>query len=108
MGGSVLLITECVSDSGYNYLFSARQNNALPSSFLSTSIKMRSLAVIFLTLVSAVLGQLDSLDYCYGEVSICAEANDLAAPCDQLVDETQDTKYWQCLCGSGYVSTNEA
>jgi hypothetical protein len=69
---------------------------------------MRLLAVIFLTFISAVLGQLGSLAYCYGEVSICGEANDLALPCDELDEGTSDTKYWQCVCGSGYVSTNEA
>jgi hypothetical protein len=48
------------------------------------------------------------LHFCYGDGSICAASNDLYEPCQGFVTDTDSTKYIQCICEGGWVSTSEA
>jgi hypothetical protein len=55
------------------------------------------------------VSEIDNLAYCYGSDSICTQANGLFDACQQFMNlNGPATKWWQCLCGNGYVATNLA
>jgi hypothetical protein len=48
------------------------------------------------------------LSFCYGENSICAIQNDLYDQCENYQEPYQLQKWYQCICGNGYVSVEQA
>jgi hypothetical protein len=46
--------------------------------------------------------------FCYGVNAICAEMNSLFSDCDSFSSQADDTQWFQCLCGNGYMATYEA
>jgi hypothetical protein len=47
------------------------------------------------------------MNYCLGIDSICTFANNFAADCASLLDSTDLTQYYECICGNGYISANQ-
>ncbi|CZR56721.1 uncharacterized protein PAC_06610 [Phialocephala subalpina] len=51
---------------------------------------------------------IDNLDFCYGDHSICEENNNLHGACEAFETQDDQTQFYECLCGNGYVSVNQA
>jgi len=47
-------------------------------------------------------------DYCWGTGSICSFSNSLDNACNAFSEEEDLTQYYKCICGNGYVSTDQA
>jgi hypothetical protein len=45
--------------------------------------------------------------FCYGTDAICSVSFDLSDACDNFFDSGETEKWYECLCGNGYVSVNE-
>jgi hypothetical protein len=48
------------------------------------------------------------LSFCYGDGSICDVSNALYTQCETYQQPYQPVKWYQCVCGNGYVSVDEA
>ncbi len=48
------------------------------------------------------------LSFCYGENSICDFAINLFDQCQNYQEPYDPEKWYQCICGNGYVSVEEA
>jgi hypothetical protein len=46
-------------------------------------------------------------DYCFGPEGICSYMNDLFEDCNGFENESDLTQWYQCLCGNGYVSSQD-
>ncbi|KAF8857526.1 hypothetical protein BDZ45DRAFT_674703 [Acephala macrosclerotiorum] len=51
---------------------------------------------------------IDNLDFCYGDKSICEENNNLYQACESFETQDDQTQLYECLCGNGYVAVNQA
>jgi hypothetical protein len=49
--------------------------------------------------------QLQDLSYCFSPTSICSQANNLFADCNAFLGEADQSQFFQCICGNGYVTT---
>lgn len=50
----------------------------------------------------------DNLQYCYSDDSVCVFSNDLFADCQVYENQVDLSQWYQCICGNGYVSAEQA
>ena len=50
----------------------------------------------------------EDLSFCDGVNSICAQSNSLFDRCNAFSNQANDSQWFQCLCGNGYMAVNEA
>ncbi|KAH8591099.1 hypothetical protein B0O99DRAFT_719784 [Bisporella sp. PMI_857] len=56
-----------------------------------------------------IFGRKEDLSFCFGRNSICETSNNLYTQCKRFQDDYDNLKPWyECLCGNGYVSVDEA
>jgi hypothetical protein len=52
--------------------------------------------------------QLGDLSFCFGVNSICDFSINLFQQCQNYLDSNDMPKWYQCICGNGYVAVDEA
>jgi hypothetical protein len=47
-------------------------------------------------------------NYCFGVSSICSLSNNLYSDCEGFIGQEDLTQFYDCICGNGYMSTDQA